>query len=70
MLELAEASDRGRPAWLFDAHFLVAEAMRASGNRDKAIEHYKKYLTTAPVDNAYRPDAERALKGLGVDLPP
>jgi tetratricopeptide (TPR) repeat protein len=67
-VELAEVSDRGRPAWLFDAHFLVAEAMRASGNREKAIEHYKKYLATAPVDNAYRPDAERALKGLGVDL--
>jgi tetratricopeptide (TPR) repeat protein len=67
---LAEASDRGRPAWLFDAHFLLGEMLRASGNREKAIEQYKKYLVTAPVDNAYRPDAERALKGLGVDLPP
>ncbi|MCK6586809.1 MAG: zinc-ribbon domain-containing protein [Polyangiaceae bacterium] len=68
-VELAEASARGRPAWLFDAHFLLAETMRASGNRDKAIEHYKKYLETAPVDNAYRPDAERALAGMGAPLP-
>jgi tetratricopeptide (TPR) repeat protein len=65
-VELAEEPDRPRPAWLFDAYFLLAEMSRASGNREKAIENYKKYLAIAPVDNAYRPDAERALVGLGV----
>jgi tetratricopeptide (TPR) repeat protein len=67
---LAEAPDRPRPGWLFDAHFLLAEAMRSSGNRDKAIEHYRRFLATSPPDNAYRPDAERALLGLGAAPPP
>lgn len=67
-VELGSAPDRPRPAWMFDAHFLLAEAMRATGNRDKAIEHYKKFLEAAPVDNAYRPDALQALRGLGVDM--
>jgi predicted Zn finger-like uncharacterized protein len=67
---LGEAPEKPRPAWMFDAHFLLAEAMRASGNTDRAIEHYKRYLASAPPDNAYRPDAERALQSLGVVTPP
>jgi tetratricopeptide (TPR) repeat protein len=67
-VELGSAPDRSRPAWMFDAHFLLGEAMRIAGNRDRAIEHYKKYLELAPVDNAYRPDALQALKILGADM--
>ncbi|WP_437744106.1 tetratricopeptide repeat protein [Sorangium sp. So ce1504] len=62
---LGEAPDRSSPPWLFDAHFLLAEALRAANNREKAIHHYQRFLETAPTDNAYRRDAEQALEGLG-----
>ncbi|WP_437531611.1 tetratricopeptide repeat protein [Sorangium sp. So ce726] len=62
---LGEAPDRSTPPWLFDAHFLLAEALRATNNREKAIHHYQRFLETAPTDNAYRRDAEQALEGLG-----
>lgn len=64
-ISLAAVSIRPSPAWLFDAHFLVAEFLRATGNGAKAIEHYNAFLATAPADNAYRADAEKALKALG-----
>lgn len=62
---LGEAPDRSTPPWLFDAHFLLAEALRAANNREKAIHHYERFLETAPTDNAYRRDAEQALESLG-----
>jgi tetratricopeptide (TPR) repeat protein len=54
------------PAWLFDAHFLLAEALRGT-DRVQAIMHYRRFLTTAPRDNAYRADAEKALEALGAE---
>ncbi len=63
---LATSTTRARPAWLFDAHFLYAEALRAAGDRDKAIENYRRFLELAPTDNAYRTDAEKVLEGWGV----
>jgi predicted Zn finger-like uncharacterized protein len=65
---LVEASPKGRPAWLYDAHFLLAEAMRTGGNREKAITHYRRFLELAPTDNAYRADAEKHLEGWGIRL--
>ncbi|XXX82702.1 tetratricopeptide repeat protein [Sorangium sp. So ce134] len=62
---LGEAPDRSAPPWLFDAHFLLAEALRATNERDKAVRHYQRFLETAPTDNAYRRDAEQALQSLG-----
>ncbi|MGK3974515.1 tetratricopeptide repeat protein [Sorangium sp. So ce118] len=62
---LGEAPERSRPPWLFDAHFLLAEALRATNDREKAIRHYERFLETAPTDNAYRRDAEQALESLG-----
>ncbi|WP_437590783.1 tetratricopeptide repeat protein [Sorangium sp. So ce1000] len=62
---LGEAPDRSTPPWLFDAHFLLAEALRATNDREKAILHYQRFLETAPTDNAYRRDAEQALESLG-----
>ncbi|WP_437572787.1 tetratricopeptide repeat protein [Sorangium sp. So ce542] len=62
---LAEAPERSTPPWLFDAHFLLAEALRATNDRDKAIRHYQRFLETAPTDNAYRRDAQQALESLG-----
>jgi tetratricopeptide (TPR) repeat protein len=66
---LAEAPDRSTPPWLFDAHFLLAEAMRATNNRDKALRSYRRFLELAPRDNAYRQDAEQAVEALGGGRP-
>jgi tetratricopeptide (TPR) repeat protein len=68
-IELADAKGKSPPVWLFDAHFLFAEAMRASGQKDKAIASYRRYLELAPAGNAYRVDAERALQSLGAAPP-
>ncbi|WP_434045473.1 MULTISPECIES: tetratricopeptide repeat protein [Sorangium] len=62
---LGEAPERSAPPWLFDAHFLLAEALRATNDREKAIRHYQRFLETAPTDNAYRRDAQQALESLG-----
>ncbi|AUX39479.1 hypothetical protein SOCE26_008710 [Sorangium cellulosum] len=62
---LAEAPERSTPPWLFDAHFLLAEALRATNSREKAVRHYQRFLETAPTDNAYRRDAVQALEDLG-----
>ncbi|WP_437648164.1 tetratricopeptide repeat protein [Sorangium sp. So ce362] len=62
---LGESPERSAPPWLFDAHFLLAEALRATNNREKAIRHYQRFLETAPTDNAYRRDAQQALASLG-----
>jgi tetratricopeptide (TPR) repeat protein len=61
----ASESSETKPPWLFDAHFLLAESIRGV-DRPKAITHYQRFLELAPTDNAYRPDAERALQSLGV----
>ncbi|UQA63747.1 zinc-ribbon domain-containing protein [Polyangium aurulentum] len=68
-IELADVKGKPVPVWLFDAHFLFAEAMRASGGKDKAITSYRRYLELAPAGNAYRVDAERALQSLGAGPP-
>ncbi|MCC6556833.1 MAG: tetratricopeptide repeat protein, partial [Polyangiaceae bacterium] len=62
---LSEVPDRPTPPWLFDAHFLLAEAMRATNNREKAVRSYQRFLELAPRDNVYRKDAEQALATLG-----
>jgi tetratricopeptide (TPR) repeat protein len=67
---LSEAPDRSTPPWLFDAHFLLAEAMRAGNNREKAIRSYQRFLELSPRDNAYRRDAEQALVSLGAGSGP
>ncbi|MGK4007454.1 tetratricopeptide repeat protein [Sorangium sp. So ce1036] len=66
---LGEAPERSAPPWLFDAHFLLAEALRATNQRERAIHHYERFLSTAPTDNAYRRDAEQALSSLGAGKP-
>jgi predicted Zn finger-like uncharacterized protein len=63
-IQVSEAKKQ-TPVWLFDAYFLYAEAMRGAGQKEKAIHGYKRYLELAPVQNAYRTDAERALQSLG-----
>ena len=63
---LAERPDEPTHVWLFDAHFLLAEALRGSlANKARAIEHYQRFIELAPHDNAYVPEAEKALAALG-----
>ncbi|APR83368.1 TPR domain protein [Minicystis rosea] len=66
-VELAEAGEQTRYPWIYDAHFLLAEAYRPQpANKQKAIDHYKRFLELAPRDNAYVSEAQKALAGLGV----
>ncbi len=66
-ITLAEG-ERGKPAWLPDAHFLLGEALRAS-NKEKAILHYRAFLELVPKEHPYAVDAKRALVGLGAEKP-
>ena len=69
MEKAASVAEAGKltPWWLADTHFLLGEAFQGSA-KDKAIEHYKRFLQLAPPDNPYRVDATRALKAMGVVL--
>jgi cellulose synthase operon protein C len=65
-VEIAEKPGEIAPAWLFDAHFLLGEALRSKpADKQKAIDHYKRFLELAPRDNAYVSEAQKALIGLG-----
>ena len=68
-IELATAPDAIAPAWVAEAHFLLAEGLKtAPASKAQAIEHYKKFIELAPRDNAYVVEAQKALTGLGVRL--
>lgn len=62
-VKLAEAA-QPLPGWLYDAHLLLAEAVRGS-NKPLAIESYRRFLELAPRDSPYVAEAERALTSLG-----
>jgi tetratricopeptide (TPR) repeat protein len=59
----AEKMDQ-RPGWLAPLEFLVAEALRKSGRRADAAEHYRRFLDIAPVNSPDRADAQAALTQL------
>jgi hypothetical protein len=40
------------------AEFLTAEALRKSGRRADALEHYRRFLEIAPVNSPDRADAQ------------
>ena len=63
-VELADKID-AKPGWLFDAHLLLGEALKAS-DRSNAILHFQRFLELAPTDNAYRGEVEKTLASLGV----
>jgi tetratricopeptide (TPR) repeat protein len=66
-VDLAGRPDAPHYTWLYDAHFILAEALhRSPANKAKAIEHYQRFLELAPPGIAYRQDAEKALAGMGV----
>jgi tetratricopeptide (TPR) repeat protein len=60
-----EKMDGGRPPWLANAQFFAAEALRASGKKQEAIELYEKFLAVAPMSSPDRRDAINALSDLG-----
>jgi tetratricopeptide (TPR) repeat protein len=53
-----------RPGWLAPLEFLTAEALRASGRKADAVEHYRRFLEFAPVNSPDRLDAQKALAQL------
>ncbi len=53
-----------RPAWLIPLEFLSAEALRKTGRRPDAVEHYRRFLESAPLNSPDRADAQRALAQL------
>ncbi len=55
-----------RPAWLADAHRILGDGMRLSGERAGAIQHYERYLAIAPEGAIDRDDVRSALMDLGV----
>jgi predicted Zn finger-like uncharacterized protein len=62
---LGERPEQVTPAWLFDAHLLLAEGYKTANNKPKAIEHYKRFLVTAPSGNVYIKEAEAYLQSVG-----
>jgi tetratricopeptide (TPR) repeat protein len=61
--ETAE-KDQPRPGWLKAAEYPAAEALRKSGDRKGAIEHYEQFLQQSDKGNPDRADADRAYLGL------
>ena len=53
-----------RPGWLAPLEFLTAEALRKTGKRTDAVDHYKRFLDIAPVNSPDRLDAQQALAAL------
>gem|GEM_PF-429904 len=60
-IELAGAT-KPSPAWLWEAHMLLA---RSLGSSPQAVDHWVEYLRACPQDNPYKGEAKAALKRLG-----
>ncbi len=65
---LGEA-DSHRPVWLPDAHRVLGDAMKLTGERSGAIEHYRRYLEIAPASAIDRDAVRDSLLDLGVAPP-
>jgi len=55
----AEKDPGPKPGWLSLLEFQTAEALRQSGRRADALEHYRRFLELAPVNSPDRLDAQR-----------
>ena len=66
LLPAAKAAEKDdqRPGWLGPVEFLTADALRKSGHRTEAVEHYRRFLEIAPVNSPDRADAQAALAQL------
>lgn len=63
-IALLEAKPNSSAAWHIDAYFLYGETMQATGQKEKALKGYRRFMQIAPINHAYRADAERAIKTL------
>jgi tetratricopeptide (TPR) repeat protein len=61
--QVAEKMEQ-HPGWYGPVEFLAAEALRKSGRKVDAIEHYRRFLEVAPVNSPDRADAQKALAQL------
>jgi len=59
------ASLQPRPGWFPNSQFEVADAMRRTGRRQDALEHYKLFLQLSSSNDPDRKDAQRFIKELG-----
>jgi predicted Zn finger-like uncharacterized protein len=59
-----------RPAWVIQAEFECAEALRQTGAKQEAIEHYTVFLNISPPSNPDRADAMRWLAKMGAPYQP
>ena len=64
LLGAAAGADAIPDRWLAPLEFLTAEALRASGRKADAAEHYRRFLEFAPVNSPDRLDAQKALSQL------
>jgi predicted Zn finger-like uncharacterized protein len=65
-IELAEKPDQPPYQWLYDAHFLAGEALKSNAaQKQKALEHFQRFIELAPKDHAYVTDAQKAIAALG-----
>ncbi|MDP9149883.1 MAG: zinc-ribbon domain-containing protein [Myxococcota bacterium] len=53
-----------RAGWVAPLEFLTGEALRKSGRKADAIDHYKRFLEVAPASSPDRADAQSALAQL------
>jgi tetratricopeptide (TPR) repeat protein len=68
-VEIAEKGDSGTPAWLWDAHLMLGNAYKPQApNKQKAIEHFKRFLELTGPQNAYYSEVQTALGALGARL--
>ncbi len=51
------------PGWLWKANYLLGEALRTS-DRERALAAFKEFKRLTTSENAYRPDAKRAIAEL------
>jgi tetratricopeptide (TPR) repeat protein len=58
----APAAKPKPPAWLWQAHYLLA---RELGQVPAAVQHWQAFLKLSPTDDPYRAEAQRALAALG-----
>lgn len=62
--DLAMASE-AKPAWLADCALNLADAERAAGKKELAVQHYQQYVSLVRPDAPYYKDACTALSALG-----
>lgn len=59
-----------RPAWVIQAEFECAEALRLTGSKQEAIEHYTVFMNISPPSNPDRADAAKWLRSMGSPYQP